>query len=228
MWNDAFDLVMVILMSLGGGIGAGILASIIVKYFVKTRQEKIYEKNRIDLIKIMLCEIYIPYCHVKDVFHMLGTKEGFKPNTIFSSEFSDEIYKHIQNIRNQIYNIAFNLPSFYESSGFLSLEEYAAIKQFVLSCDICYFIDGSRVNQENVIGYAPRYILHTTLYAKKLIKLFRPYLKDYFIDEWSTIIKDEGMEHSDSIKAKPGDIVPPYVFIHEILDKDYQRKLIGF
>lgn len=228
MWNEASNSTMSVLITIIGGIVAGLVASIIVKYHFKTTQERIYEKNRKNLIKIMLEEIYFPHGYVKEVFNLLETKDDFKPDTYFCSEFSDEVYKRIQNIEKQIHLNAYNLPSFSESSEFLLLEEYMAIKRFVLSCNICYFVDGSMTNRKNLIGYTPKFIMHTTLYAKNLIKLFRPYLADYFIDDWLTIIKNEGMEYVDTIKAEPGDIMSPHMFIREILNKDYRRGTIGF
>lgn len=228
MWNETLDVISSVFITIIGGGIAGLVASAIVKHYFKITQEKIYENNRRDLIKIMLEEIYFPYSHVKEVFCLLERRDDFKPDTHFCSEFSDEIYKRIQNIKEQICLNAYNLPSFSECSRLLSLEEYIAIKQFVLSCDICYFVDGSMVNQKNLISYTPKFIRYTTLYAKNLIKLFKPYLADYFVDEWSTIIKNEGMEYTNTIKPEPGDIIPPYRFIREILNKDYRRGTIGF
>lgn len=212
-----------LLVSIAGGAVSAVVVGLWIKRQIKAKHEKIHEENREELLKIMINETYAPYRSMKSMFRLLSANKDFKPSEKFVGELPETGYTAIQIRKKEILERAEALPSFYECANLLTLEEYAAIKRFVLSCDICYNIYGSGAAGDSLVGYMPKDLMRATLYAKDFIRLFEKYLPEEFTAEWMAIIKNEGWEHRDSIITEPGDILPRYVFVREILDQGYRQ-----
>lgn len=220
MFTDVIVEIADILIALTVGISAGLLSGMWVKKNYKLKQDKIYEKNREIIINTLLHEIYIPFYQLPQIFELFTKQKNFEPDKMFSHSFSDNELYAIQHYERGVHERVNNLPPFHDCSTFVAYNEYLAIKKYLMSAIFFYHIDGSAINMKNLVGYDPKIMIDHALYAKDIIEYFHDYgLAKKFIDQWTTILQNEGML-SPSYEKKPlepGDIVPRYLFDSDLL-----------
>lgn len=209
-----------IIIALSVGLPVGVITGILVKKYAKSKQEKIYEKNRDIIIKTMLHEIYIPFHQMQKIYALFEKQEGFDSSKYFTHEFSDNEYFSILDYMKQIQKILEKFPKFHDCSTFVASNEYLAIKKYIMSARFFYLVDGTAVGKKNLASYDPKTMTDHALFAKDIIEFFEDFgLSSAFIQTWTAILNNEGMLQVGYRKkpVEPGDIVQPYLFDSELL-----------
>jgi len=192
-----------IILSLFVAVGVGLF----IKFFVKTSNEKIYEKNRSQTIDLIFYHLSFIDSYKKSIYGLLEPFIDFNNESPRKISLDENAYNEIFRYRKLIVDKFAAIPNFRYYSTYLTRKENDMLIGYIASI----FFFGQIQNMDksirkNEIFFFPRTLKQHRFLAKSILDTFEKDIDINFKEDWKKELMKFGGVDIRFPTAEPGDV----------------------